>query len=47
MNKLTIEKDNNETVIKLDGLKLECIKEYKIKNSAKGLTELKITIDVK
>lgn len=47
MNKLTIEKIDNETVIKLDGLKLECIREYEIKNSANGLTELKITLDVK
>lgn len=47
MNKLTIEKNNDETVIKLDGLKIECIKEYEIKNSANGLTELKITVDVK
>lgn len=47
MNKLTIEKDNNQTVIKLDGLIIKNIKEYEIKNSVNGITELKIILDVK
>lgn len=47
MNSLTIEKINDEVSIKLDGVKLENIKEYEIKNSASGVTELIIKLDVK
>ena len=47
MNNLTIEKIDSEISIKLDGVKLKNIKEYEIKNSATGVTELTIKLDVK
>lgn len=46
MNKLSITKDKEGLRIKLDDKNIDCVKEYQVKSSANGSTELSLVIDV-
>lgn len=46
MNKLSIIKDGKGTKIMLDDKEIQCVKEYQVKGSAKGSTELTLVMDV-
>lgn len=46
MNKLSIIKDKDGLKIKLDDKNVDCVKEYQVKSSVNGSTELSLVIDV-
>ncbi|WP_180270633.1 hypothetical protein [Sporanaerobium hydrogeniformans] len=46
LQKLTIKRSENSTIIKLDGFELKNIVEYELKSSANGPTELLIKVIV-